>query len=457
MSLRTRLLIVLGVLVATYVVAALAIVSAQRDELISQVDARLTSLPPNALAGLEAPPPGQMVDDPAIDTQVAADAPFSDLYIAVVDSSNGVAPLLVGAPIGSAPDIAEAVDRANGIAGVVTIDSIDDTIRYRAFVLPQPGRMSWMVVAQPLTETDAAISRLVRTLAITGTVILIVLGVATFWILRLGLTPIARVTSAAEAIAAGDRSRRVDVRDTRTEAGKLGVAFNVMLDERDASENRLRQFVADASHELRTPITSVRGYLELFRQGAFREAQQLDDVVRRLSKEAARMNGLVEDLLALASLDEGRPLQQDPVDLGQLVRDAAQDAGATQPGRPLAVEAPADGPIVTGDEALLVQLVGILVSNALAHTQETVPVTLSAAAAGDSAVIRVVDRGPGLDAEAAAHVFDRFWRAESSRARKPSGARPGGAGLGLAIARSIADAHGGPSALDTAPGPGWAF
>ena len=381
MTLRSRLLIVLGVLVATYVVAAMVILSTQRSMLIDQVDNVLMTLPPGAVAGLGAPPPGPQFNQQG-STSIEGggpgvggptESPFTDIYIAAFGDGEPVLELLTSPTIGSPPDIEEAVKQTAGAQGIVTVRAVEGGARFRALVIPSPGEERWHVAAQPLAETDAAVARLQRTLVIAGVVIFAVLGVASFWIYRLGLLPIARVTAAAEAIAAGDRTRRLDVGRAETEAGKLGVAFNVMLDERDAGENRLRQFVADASHELRTPITSVRGYLELFRQGAFREQTQVDDVVRRLSAEAARMNGLVEDLLALASLDEGRPLRQEPVDLGQIVRDAAQDAGATQPDRRIEVDAPVDGPVIVGDESLLIQLVNILVANALAHTPSRYP------------------------------------------------------------------------------------
>jgi two-component system OmpR family sensor kinase len=331
------------------------------------------------------------------------------------------------------------------------VPAVDGEARFRALVLPQVNG-SWLVTAQSLAEIDAALDRLVRTLWIAGAIIAGVLTIAVTWVHRLGLRPIARVTAIAEAIAAGDHSRRVALTNTRTEAGKLGYAFNLMLDERDAAETRLRQFVADASHELRTPLTSMRGYLELYRQGAFREPGRLDDVVRRLSAESSRMHGLVEDLLALASLDEDRPFQREPVDVGQLLRDAAQDGQATQPDRAIAVIAPRPGPVVTGDTALLTQLVGILVANALAHTPVSVPITLSADAHAATVTITVADRGPGLDSGAADRVFDRFWRGEAARTRST-----GGTGLGLAIARSITDAHGGTISLETAPGEGCTF
>ena len=465
MSLRNRLLIVIALLLATYAVAAVVIVSTQRDLLLEQVDRRLTSLPPGNVASLAETLPVPAGDDggegevqqgptdnavpPGAEDTVDQISPFSELFVAVVQSSGAVATLLLGPLPGDGPDIGAAMQEGGGI---VTVDAVDGSSRFRVLVLPQPETGDVLIVAQSLAEIDASLARLVRTLWIAGAITAIVLGIAFVWIQRLGLRPIARVTAVAEAIAGGDRTRRVTVADEHTEAGKLGHAFNVMLDERDAGETRLRQFIADASHELRTPLTSVRGYLELYRQGAFRDPGQLDDVVRRLSAESARMHGLVEDLLALASLDEDRPLRREQVDLGPILRDAAQDAQATQPDRSINVNTPESGPTVSGDEALLTQLVGILVANALAHTPITAPVTLTAESGPDIATIAVADGGPGLDPEAAAHVFDRFWRGEAARTRTH-----GSTGLGLAIARSIVDAHGGTIALDTAPGEGCTF
>ncbi|HUG61497.1 MAG TPA: HAMP domain-containing sensor histidine kinase [Methylomirabilota bacterium] len=456
MSLRARLLIVVAVLVATYVATAFVVVSRQRSLLIDQVDERLRQLPPATLAGLSRPLPADRPEDSESTRFDETENPFSNLYIGVVDADGTVTTLVAGTLLSGTPDIAAAVAATNGAAGIATIRATDGSSDFRAIVAPQDGANAWVVAAQSLAETDAAVARLVRTLCLAGVAIAVILGVAVFWVQRHGLRPIARVTAAAEAIAAGDRAHRVGVRDARTEAGKLGRAFNVMLDERDAAEARLRQFVADASHELRTPLTSVRGYLELYRQGAFQDKAQLDDVVRRLSAESARMHGLVEDLLSLASLDERRPLREDRVDLGLLLRDAVQDAQAVQPARTIAVVVPAAGPAVLGDEGLLTQLVSILVSNALAHTPVGAPVSLRAAVQGSETVLTVADQGPGLDATTASRVFDRFWRGQASRTRSKGPVRSG-AGLGLAIARSIADAHGGTISLDTTPGHGCVF
>jgi two-component system OmpR family sensor kinase len=228
---------------------------------------------------------------------------------------------------------------------------------------------------------------------------------------------------------------------------------NASCDERDVTEARLRQFVADASHELRTPLTSIRGYLDLYREGGFRGHGELDDMIRRMSRESSRMYDLVEDLLLLAHLDQRRPMRREQVDLGQLVRDAATDAQVLQPGRPIVVDVPDDEPFeATGDTFRLQQVVGAIVTNALVHTDTDVELRLTATSTPEGTEIAITDTGPGLEPADAARAFDRFFRGDHSRTR-----RTGGSGLGLAIARSIVEAHHGTVTLDTAPGHGCRF
>jgi two-component system OmpR family sensor kinase len=469
-SLRARLLSVVAILGVAYLALAFAIVSSQRSLLVEQVDKRLGEAPPvmtiTAERGTRGPAPQEAATPIAGGVMAASsfsqaqparpETPFSDFYVGKVGVDLTVTPLVAGTILDSVPDLLGAVEATGGAHDIVTIGAETGHERFRALVVPEPTG-GWIVATQSLAEVDDAIARLIRTLAISGVVLAVVLGAIVFWVQRLGLRPIARVTAAAEAIAAGDRSYRLSGEDARTEAGKLAHAFNVMLDERDESDVRFRQFVADASHELRTPLTSVRGYLELYREGAFREVGEMDDAVRRMSAETTRMYGLVEDLLVLASLDEGRPLRRDVVDLGQILSDAAQDAGAVQPGRTILVVAAERGPIVVGDASLLVQCVGILVANALAHTPETADVTLTAADDAERVLVTVADRGPGLDPESAQHIFDRFWRGRKARERTRGQGRGGGAGLGLSIARSIVEAHGGTISVQSTPGLGTAF
>ena len=270
-------------------------------------------------------------------------------------------------------------------------------------------------------------------LLLTGLIILAVLTATGFWITRLGLRPIADVTEVAEAIVEGDRTRRVAGRHQGTEAGKLARAFNVMLDEQQALEARLRQFVADASHELRTPVSVILGITELWRRGELRSGNQRDEAIHRIGVSGTQIGRLVEDLLLLARLDEGRPHENEPVDLGRVVRDVVADISTTNPTRTIVLDIPRSV-VVEGDEASLRQVAVNLVSNAIRHTPDGTGVKIRVVEQGDMALLEVEDSGPGMTHEDAKRAFDRFWQADSSRSRS-------GAGLGLAIVRGIVDAH----------------
>jgi two-component system OmpR family sensor kinase len=209
--------------------------------------------------------------------------------------------------------------------------------------------------------------------------------------------------------------------------------------------------VADASHELRTPLTSIRGYAELFRRGAAERPADLEKAMRRIEEESVRMGLLVDDLLLLARLDQGRPLDRSPVDLVRVAADAVDDARAAAPERSISLEAP-DRLVIEGDDLRLRQVAANLVANAYQHTPAETPVVVRVTTGEGEAVLEVADRGPGLDPEAAQKVFERFYRADPSRAR--SG---GGSGLGLSIVAAIAEAHGGRATVDSTPGTGACF
>lgn len=220
-----------------------------------------------------------------------------------------------------------------------------------------------------------------------------------------------------------------------------------------ASGSETLDFVRDrvvhvVGHELRTPITTIRGYAELYRNGGLRDASELDEAQRRTEEEAVRMGGLVDDLLHLARLDQGRAIERQPVDLAALARDAARDAQAVDPDRPISASVDATL-VIGGDEARLRQVLANLVTNALVHTALGTPVEVRAHRVGDDAVLEVADRGAGMPAEVAARAFERFFRADASRSRNR-----GGSGLGLAIVEATVVAHGGTVTLDTAPGSG---
>jgi two-component system OmpR family sensor kinase len=219
--------------------------------------------------------------------------------------------------------------------------------------------------------------------------------------------------------------------------------------DRDATEERLRQFLADASHELRTPLTSIQGFAELFRLGTDNPNLDLPVVMRRIEQEAARMRTLVDDLLLLARMDQTRPLQRRPVDLAVLAADACTDASATDPARPITLDAP-EPVVVSGDDAHLRQAIANLVTNALRHTPVGTAIDVAVQRAGGEATVTVADRGPGLPPDVLPRVFDRFWQGNAAR----TGA---GAGLGLAIVAGVAAEHGGRVAVDNRPGGGAVF
>ena len=322
-------------------------------------------------------------------------------------------------------------------------------------ILPIDGTL---VIAIPMRDIDDTLHHLLLVEVLVAAGVLLALALLAWWVVHLGLKPLEEMGATAGAIAAGDLSQRVDIADERSEVGQLGVALNSMLvqiehafAERTASEARLRRFVADASHELRTPLTSIRGYAELFRRGAATRPDDLAKTMMRIEEAAARMGVLVEDLLLLARMDQGRPLELKPVDLSRLAAAAVDDMRAASPER--AVDFESKGAVVVnGDELRLRQVLANLLENARTHTPPATPVAVRVGIAGADAVIEVSDQGPGMSADDAARVFERFWRADPSRARES-----GGSGLGLAIVAAITEAHGGRVEVQTAPGEGATF
>jgi two-component system OmpR family sensor kinase len=288
---------------------------------------------------------------------------------------------------------------------------------------------------------DATTAQLRTAVLVVGGVMALILLTAGFWIERLGLRPIVGMKHVAEAIIAGDRERRVTASSTAAETAELASTLNSMLDQQQAIEARLRQFVADASHELRTPTAAISGLAQLWRQGELRDGPGLQDAMRRIGQESARMKGLVEELLLLARLDEGMPLRREPVDLTEIIEDVLQSAAATHPSRHIDAELEA-GVTVPGEPQALRRLAANLISNALNHTPPGSAITVRLAQATTETVLVVSDAGPGMNPSDATHAFDRFWRAETSRTRT-------GSGLGLSIVQAIVTAHDGHVYLDT--------
>jgi two-component system OmpR family sensor kinase len=354
-----------------------------------------------------------------------------------------------------------------------TVGSTSGGERWRVMAVPLSDGSGTLLVASGMGDVTATVGRLETIEIGIGLGTLVLVALAGGLVVRTALRPLREVEDTAAAIAAGDLSRRVADDDPRTEVGRLGAAFNTMLgrieqsfraqaaseEEARRSEDKMRRFVADASHELRTPLTSIRGFAELHRlqQGAAPAAGAADvgRSMQRIESEATRMGLLVEDLLLLARLDEERPLAEEPVDLLALAADVVHDSSARAPDRAvrLVVVPSPEPPVVAGDDARLRQVLTNLVDNALRHAPPGTPVEVRVAAdAGRSAVVEVVDHGPGLSAEQKDHVFERFWRADSSRTRED-----GGAGLGLAIVSALVGRHGGTVEVDDTPGGGATF
>ena len=471
MSLRARLLLGLLALAAAGLLVADLVTYRSLDAFLTdRIDQQLLEArdplfhslaspagAPAAAAERQGGPPGGPPQFPPgtyaalVDTGGAILAQHTFGFTAAEQAAHPRLPSPVPTPAGASP-LLPTVPAASG-AG-------DYRVAVQAPDPNDPGRAqgAYLVVAIPLGDVESTLGRLLLIEAGVGIAVLAGLAALGSWAVGLGLRPLDRMAATADAIAAGDLSRRVEPATPRTEVGRLGLALNAMLAQierafaaRSASEERLRRFVADASHELRTPLSSIRGYAELFRRGAGAHPDDLATAMRRIEAEGARMGNLVDDLLLLARLDEGRPLERGPVDLSALAEDAAADARASQPGRPIRLAA-AEDVVVAGDNLRLRQVVGNLVRNALVHTPAGTPVELAVASDDVSGVLSVADHGPGVPREVADRVFERFYRAEQGGGRDH-----GGSGLGLSIVSAVVAAHGGAVHLAETPGGGATF
>jgi two-component system OmpR family sensor kinase len=453
LTLRTRLLLAMGALLAlALIVSGAAVVGLTRASLVADLDHDLLT----AQFSDVLPGPPQQND------------PTGRRFALLLYNSNGESVQALPSGFASAPDplpeVAINGDAALPIGTIVERPAVDNSLNYRVVALR--GRQgAYAVLGAPMRSLDGTMSALIRTLVLVGLFVLGLLLVIGWLLIRRNLQPLERMTATAGRISSGDLSQRVGVPDDGSEMGKLGHAFDGMLDQiesafasqqhalraKEASEGMLRQFVADASHELRTPLTTVRGYADLHRAGGLEQPAELDQAMDRIGSESKRMSVLVDDLLLLARLDQGRPLRQDPVALTELVDDALRDIRAVEPARPVSA-ALAPDVRVTGDEDRLRQLVGNLLANVRVHTPADSPVEVELASDAESVELKVADHGPGIEPEHVEHVFDRFYRADAGRTRDR-----GGSGLGLAIAASIAAAHGGSLEHAATPGGGATF
>jgi two-component system OmpR family sensor kinase len=463
-SLRTQLVVVVVALSALTVLAT-SLVAAWllRADLLGRVDDQLLA---SARPVVESVTRGD--GGPDRDRDDGDPLRPSEFYVSVLDASGTV--LATRTPTTS--DVAPPALPTLDASAVTSRDS-------RPFTVPaETGRGSWRVlaltvgsgaiaIALPLTDLQATLRHLLLIDALVAVVALAVLALLARWAVTASLRPLVEVEETAEAIAAGDLSRRVPPHPATTEVGRLSASLNTMLGRIEtavgeqqqaaaaaqASETRMRRFVADASHELRTPLTSLRGFAELYRQGAVPAGEDLDATMRRIETEAERMGLLVDDLLLLARLDQQRPLQREPVDLVPLATEVAHDAAVLAPDHPVTLTVPPGGASapVLADADRLRQVLVNLVRNAVRHTPAGTSVQVAVGVSPGSVTVTVADDGPGMSEQDAERAFERFYRADSSRSRVEGSS---GSGLGLSIVAALVAAHGGTVDLTTATGVG---
>ncbi|NEB37327.1 HAMP domain-containing histidine kinase [Streptomyces sp. SID14515] len=489
-SLRARLLFLAATLLAVGLVTNAFFVSgALSGYLMEQADSRLkvttqicARLPVAALEasqGAERVPPQW--------------SQFSNPVVVYVDDRGTVLdriPPPRKLPRGSGPDLpdldAHAVDARKG--DPFTVGSRNGPGRWRVMAVPYTSvtgapadggsRPDNVIVAASLSHVDDTVSE-IRTISVTVGSVLLCLLTAVGWLaVRSGLRPLARIEETAAAIAHGDFSRRVPaLAGPRTETGRLTTSLNGMLVQietafqaREEAEARMRRFVADASHEMRTPLVGIKGYTDLYRMGALPTRRNVDETMERIARESERLGRLVEDMLLLARLDEATylarpgaaapdqyPLELAPMDLRTLAVDALHDIHAMDPTRSVTLTGPDAGKATSApalaDEARLRQVVSNLVGNAVNHTPPGSGIRVGVGSLDGHAVIEIEDTGPGLPADEQKRVFERFYRADNSRSRTAGG----GSGLGLAIVHALVSAHGGRVELRSEPGQGCRF
>ncbi|MCF4007132.1 HAMP domain-containing histidine kinase [Corynebacterium uropygiale] len=452
--LRTWLVILMVATCGLGILASSAMVSSvMKDDIYQRVDEDLY----NSLHGWAR-------DSELFTKRAGAHPPSNYTVIKIFDDGSSV----VFNDLGVFPDVSGL-----GTSGVPeTVHSVGSASsaglhdEWRAIATQEHGVMT--VVARNLDREDLVIERMRLFQGLVGVMVLIVIALVGWWLIRRALRPLRVVERTARDISEGQIDRRVPEWPMSTEVGQLGASLNIMLNRLQRSlehtrekEEQMRRFVGDASHELRTPLTSLRGYTELYRSGA---APDADWVIDRIEEESTRMTYLVEDLLSLTRA-EGNALETAPVDLLETASSVATQMRETYPGRTVRVINQHPGiPVALGQADKVRQIILNLVANALVHGGEEAQVSIvlrPAEEAGEKGAapagvpmteILIIDDGCGMSPEDAEHIFERFYRADSSRSRNS-----GGSGLGLAIVHSLVERHGGTITVQTAPGEGSTF
>lgn len=467
MSIRTRLTIAIAIVVVVTIAGlGWAMVETTRATLIDQLDEQVQdqamrrSKDPGEKPQNEAPPASY--DDysaPTTDDNPWDKHDFAYMLYAPDGTLLDVVPYGYAEsrlPLPDCPDI-PSPELDDALDEVITLSSEDGEVQYRT-LLQEVDNGNIQAVALPLTQVNEAVQTMVQGVVLTSVLAVIAATGISWWLIRRGLQPVDRMVDTAASIAAGDLGARMNASQPGTELARLETALNDMMthiqtadDARAAGESRLRRFVADAAHELRTPLTSLRGYAELYRQGALPDTGAVTNAMGRIESEGARMARLVDDLLLLARMDQDRGIERKPVDLVTLARDAVTDFRVVAVNHPATFTA--SGPVVAiGDRMRLRQVIDNLLSNTRTHTPAGTAVSVSVRREASWAVITVSDTGPGVSAEDQEHIFERFWRADPARTRSK-----GGSGLGLAIVASLVEAHDGNIILESPVGKGATF
>lgn len=331
---------------------------------------------------------------------------------------------------------------------------------FRVLALPLPSGLGSVAIAQSLNDVDRTLSRLQWLFFLIGFVIVGLIALASRTVIRVGLKPLSQVEETAAQIAAGDLSARLPDAKPTTEVGRLTTSLNTMLSRieesfalRKASEDKLRRFVADASHELRTPLTAIRGFAELHRQGAVVGEADTQQLLARIEGESIRMGSLVEDLLLLARLDQSREMEVLPVDITEATREAVASARVASPSHPISLSGDVGEIYILGDKNRIHQVVANLLANVRTHTPDGTKIIVSIARNDDGVRISVSDNGPGISEVDQKRIFERFYRADSSRIRIDGE----GSGLGLSIVDAVMRAHGGSVTVASELGEGASF
>ena len=461
-SLRRRLVLsVIALLAVASIVIGVVSVAALRGTLLQQVDDQLAAATGRSQTTGDRPPINLMPDPGAAGIRpefiaVGTISAFASNGVLVrwlyVDDSGTSAALSADQLLALGAVPADGVPRSVDLGGIG---------EYRV-VAQASGLSSAVVVGLPLESVNSIVLQLIVAIAVVSAIAVALAGLAGTYIVRLALRPLDRVAATASRVAElpldkGEVALAVRVEgedaDPRTEVGQVGSAINRMLEHvasaltsRQESERKVRQFVADASHELRTPLSSIRGYAELTRRSGHDLPPDVVHSLGRVESEAKRMTSLVEDLLLLARLDEGRDLERDDVDLSRLLIDVLSDAHVAGPDHHWAIDLPDDPVLVDGDRLRLHQVFVNLLANARVHTPPGTTVTVSLSRA-DAATVTVTDTGPGIPEALHPALFERFTRGDSSRSRVA-----GSTGLGLAIVRAVVDGHGGSVDVESEPG-----